>query len=320
MTIRASAALAAALMIVSASISTPSADAATAVTRYRLPATAQVSGQVVYVSESTKNRILIYPSGSLNAIAAITRGIVDAKGIAVDRYGDLYVANGNGGNVLEYAPGGSGPIRTYVAGLHHPVNVALDASDNLYVAEQSPSSIVKFMTKSNGNPAVYPLPFPNDPVRGVAIDPTGNIFASISGIANVFPIGLICLSVSQLYVIPAGKTVPILKFLRANEQTFGLAVDPAGTLYASDPCLNNVAAYSLPTLSFKGYLHDVDAFNEPFYLTIANGYLSVPSAGEGLKGFVTIVDMNARSRHFQLHTGLQGAGPISAVVGSLPAR
>jgi hypothetical protein len=62
------------------------------------------------------------------------------------------------------------------------------------------------------------------------------------------------------------------------------------------------------------------AFSQPFYLTIANGYMSVPSASEAVGGYVTIIRMGQASAalpaYYTISAGLQG--PISAVVGSLP--
>jgi len=272
--------------------------------------------RVVYVADRSLGRVLVYPANRPDPapIGTFSKGIVEAEGIAVAANGELYVANGNGGNVLVYAPGRDRPIRSLTSNLNHPVNVAIDAVGNVYVAEQNPSSVVKFSVL--GVPiAVYRLPNPNDPVRGVTIDARGNIFASISGIADVYPIGL-CEAVTELYEIPAGTNTPIRKFLSSNEQAFGLALDGLGRLYASDPCLNNVGVYDLPSLHRLGFWRTSGQFSVPFYLTIANGYLSVPSPGNGSTGFVTVIPIEGTQRYQTITRGLEE--PVSAVAGTIP--
>jgi hypothetical protein len=279
-------------------------------------ASAEAAVQVVYVADRSLGRVMVYPLHRKNPapMAVISKGIVEAEGIAVAANGDLYVANGNGGNVLVYAPGGAGPIRTLTSNLHHPVNVALDVAGNIYVAEQSPSSIVKFSPLGFAI-AVYPLPYPNDPVRGVAIDASGDIFASISGIPDVYPIGW-CEAVTELYEISAGTHTVVRKFLQGNEQAFGLAIDGRGHLYASDPCLFNVVVYGLPTLSAGGFWRSSGAFSAPFYLTVANDYLSVPSPGNGRTGYVTVIPLDGMESYQTITSGLEE--PVSAVVGTMP--
>jgi hypothetical protein len=278
---------------------------------------AKAATQVVYVADRAQGRVLIYPAKTANPtpIGSFSKGIVEAEGIAVAANGDLYVANGNGGNVLVYAPGGTEPVRTLTTNLHHPVNVALDAAGNVYVAEQSPSSIVKFSALGMAM-AVYLLPNPNEPARGVTIDARGDIFASISGIPDVYPLAW-CESVTELYEIPAGTRTVVQKFLRGNEQAFGLAIDDRGHFYASDPCLFNVAVYGLPALGVGGFWRSSGAFSAPFYLTIAKGYLSVPSPGNGLTGFVTVISLDGMEKYQTITSGIEE--PVSAVVGTIPS-
>jgi streptogramin lyase len=272
--------------------------------------------EVVYVADRSQGRVLIYPADRANPapIGSFSYGIVEVEGIAVAANGDLYVANGSGGDVIVYPAGGAGRIHTLTSKLSHPVNVALDSAGNIYVAEQNPSSIVKFSALGNVT-AVYDLPNPNDPVRGVTVDARGDIFASISGIPDVYPIAW-CEAVTDLYEIPVGTNTPIQEFLRGNEQAFGLAIDGLGRLYASDPCLDNVAVYDLSELEPIGFWRSSGPFSVPFYLTIANGYLSVPSSANGVNGFVTVIPLNGTVPYQTITSGLKE--PVSAVVGTIP--
>jgi len=306
--------VAAAFALICASLTAP-AEASS----IRQPA-ARAHGQpatqrVVYVADRSQARVIIYPAGIPHPapIGNFSYGIVEVEGMAVAPNGDLYVANGDGGNVLVYNPSGAGPIRELTSSLRHPVNVALDNVGNIYVAEQSPSSIVKF-SALGAETAVYRLPYPNDPVRGVTVDERGDIFASISGIPDVYPIGW-CESVSELYEIPAGTATPIRKFLSGNEQAFGLAIDGHGHLYASDPCLGNVAVYDLPSLDPLGFWRSSGPFNAPFYMTRSLGYLSVPSPGNGTTGFVTVISLDPSEPYQTITNGIKE--PVSAVVGTV---
>lgn len=278
---------------------------------------------VLYVSDRGAGKIVIFPTNTPNArpIGQITNGIVEPEGIAVDGQGNVYVANGNGGNVLEFTPGGRRLIRTFSTALHHPVNVALDAAGNLYVADQNPSAIVEFGAHPTGvYPTVIPLPNSLDAARGITVDAAGNVFASTSGISDgSFPIIGLCMAVTEVYEIPVGTTTPVSLFLRANEQTFGLAVDGRGTLYASDPCLKTVATYARTTgtvgFTFAGFMLTPGISPEPFYITMHDGYLSIPNPIGVQHGSVSVLNMAANSTPYTISNGLQA--PISAVVGTI---
>jgi streptogramin lyase len=277
---------------------------------------------VLYVSDRGASKIVMFPANTQHAhpIGQITQGIVEPEGIAVDSQGDLYVANGNGGNVLEFTPGGRRLIRTLSAGLHHPVNVAFDTAGNLFIADQSPSAIVEYHVRPAGtNPTVIALPNSQYMARGITVDAAGNIFASMTGISDkVFPLIAFCPAFSEVYEIPAGTTTPVSLYLRANEQTFGLAVDARGTLYASDPCLNTVAMYTRTAgngFAFAGFLQAPNVSPEPFYITMRDGYVSIPSPVGVQHGYVTIVSPTLNALPYTISDGLQA--PISAAVGSV---
>jgi hypothetical protein len=298
-----------------ASLSAIPAQAAGARSAATQSANSGIVTSVLYVSDRGASKIVMYPANTQHArpIGQITAGIVEPQGIAVDVQGDLYVANGNGGNVLEFSPGGRRLIRTLSIALHHPVNLAFDTAGDLYVADQSPSEIVEYHAHPSGlNPTVIALPNPQYTARGITVDAAGNVFASMTGISDtIFPVIAFCPAVSEVYEIPAGTTTPVSLFLRANEQTFGLAFDP---------CLNTVAMYirtAANGLTFAGFLQAPNVSPEPFYITMHDGYVSIPSPVGVKHGSVSIVNSTINALPYTISDGLQE--PISAAVGPLLA-
>jgi sugar lactone lactonase YvrE len=79
----------------------------------------------------------VYAPTDDKLIRVITTGVADARAIAFDQLGNLYVANEGPhppGSVAVYAPGAASPSRSITNGVDEPSSLAVDNSGNLYVA------------------------------------------------------------------------------------------------------------------------------------------------------------------------------------------
>lgn len=275
----------------------------------------------VYVTDRTQEEFLVYPAGVQNPspIVTFTQGINQVGGVAVDALGNAYVANAGAAEVLEFAPGGTGIIRTFSQTLHHPVNVTVDTHGIVYVADQNGrnnNEIVEF-APSGGAPiksVATPFGFYE---RGVAVDSSGDLFVSLSGVGDFWPPlrGGDCKAVDGVYEYLAGSGQAPIHIGSGGLQQWGLALDAAATLYESDYCLTNtIWTYSPPAYGGPGVQYQ-GTYSEPIYITISpDDVIAIPNANNGGGGYVTVQDIGGAQLPITITNGLQG--PIGAAVGS----
>jgi hypothetical protein len=300
-------------------------------------AKAQTTGSAAYVyvsnrAKSGASELVVYPWGGSSRTPSlkVTSGLVDVGGVAVDASGNVYVANGSAGNVLEFAPGGTALVRTYSKGLTNPADVAV-ANGTLYVADRGNASngysqqIFEYSTSQGGKPtsaiagigaapqlnaavAVNPMAsestFFASATSAGAMPPSGGCGSSGSGSSNGY-------TVAENLFPTLWENIP----LSHNSQVSGVAFDSHGNLYASDTCANVVAVYAYKkyTWTYTGTVGG--SFSAPFFLTVNDGFLAVPSASAGSEsGRVTVIDLSGSSQPVTLRSGLEH--PIGASVGS----
>lgn len=283
----------------------------------------------VYVSNRSQDgssQLLVYREGLKNGapIATVTKGIVDAEGIAVDSTGNVYVANGRAGNVLEFAPGGTSLLQTYSRGLSHPVDIAV-ANGTLYVSDQgSPANgYAQQVLEYAAGPVEQPLPKMsiaglgdgstfNEGIAVTSTDTVGKFFTSDSSFRAMPPTGG-CPGTSLVAknIFPTlWEDVPLSK----NQQASGLAFDSSGKLYASDFCKNTVEIYTEKNYVWTHSGKLAGTFDEPLFLTIDGPFLAVPSAGSpGSSGYVSVIDLTSQLPAVTITRGLEH--PTGAAVG-----
>jgi sugar lactone lactonase YvrE len=140
------------------------------------------SGGNLYISDSSNNRVLYYPSGSTTATrvygqggsftsnsannGGISANSLNAQiGLALDSGDNLYVADSSNNRVLYYPSGSTTATRVYgqlgsfisnivnIAGLGNatlssPTGVAVDSSGNVYVADYGNNRVLYFSSSS----------------------------------------------------------------------------------------------------------------------------------------------------------------------------
>ncbi len=118
----------------------------------------------------------------------ISKGLIHPDGDWYGTEGNLYVADYTGVDVQEYAPNGTSPTFTYSAKLIDPVDVTTDRKGDVFVADYDDGvgsgTVTEYAQMSN---KVKHQCEPGGSVEGVAVDETGDVFASYvnpSGSAN----------------------------------------------------------------------------------------------------------------------------------------
>lgn len=288
------------------------------------------SSQFVYVTNRTPegtSQVLVYSRGTMspNVSRKISQGVVDARGVAVDSDGDVFVANGNGHNVLEFAPGGTSLVETYSMGLVRPVDVTV-AGTTLYVTDQGNASngygqqVFEYTIGSGTvTMAIAGLGSPPQMNKGIAINPrgtSGQFFVAASNYNQLAANNPCNVDDSYIFGQDLSPTLWVYRQLPQNAQVSGVAFDARGNLYAADPCNNDVAIYSDVdyTWTYQGKVPGT--FNKPFFLGVENETLVVPSdtgASTGSPGYVTLIDLSGKRSPVTVTDGL--TTPMGAAVG-----
>lgn len=228
----------------------------------------------LYVADKGNQRVRKVVNGIINTVAgngktgyagdggaALSATLNQPSGLVVDGAGDIYIAD-FGNNVIRKVsvsgvittiagngtPGYSGDGGTALsAQLNGPLGLALDASGNLYIAD-SRNSVVRIVTPTgtintfagngaigySGDGGLAAMAQLATPV-GLAVDSSGNVYISDSGVSvvrMVTPAGLIVTIAGNGSSGYSGDAGP------ATQATFnsvaGIALDPVGDVYVAD--------------------------------------------------------------------------------------
>jgi NHL repeat/Beta-propeller repeat len=206
-------------------------------------------------------KIKVYPAGSNGdaAPSAIINGTGQARGVALDSMGNVYVSNSFGNaspkSITVYPAGGNGsvaPLATISGsntGLTLPEGIALDSSANIYVVncpDTAAYSVTVYAAGSNGNVA------PSATIAGantglscplgIALDSSANIYiANLTGGLGKF---------GSVTVYPAGSNgnvTPSATIVGSTNTELsepnGIAVDSLGNIYVSNHGASSILVY-----------------------------------------------------------------------------
>jgi DNA-binding beta-propeller fold protein YncE len=193
---------------------------------------ADKSGTIYVADNCGGNDVELYAKGSTTLKSAITTGISNPLGLAMDSSQTLYVSN-YPASITEYKYGTTTPYQTITGGgMTDPFGLALDSSQNLYIADFIAAKV--FEVKA-GTTTVIDLGLSDltEPL-GVAVDQSNGDLWVTDGSGN------------KVNVYPAGSTTPshtITGFSFPYAISLENRGKPKGTVVVSDTTKKAVYAY-----------------------------------------------------------------------------
>jgi uncharacterized protein (TIGR03437 family) len=242
----------------------------------------------VYIADAGNNVVRQVGGGNIITPAV---GFTHPDGVAIDSSGNLYVADTVARRIVKF----SGGVYTTVAGngkpafggddgpgaqasLNAPMGLAVDASGNVYIADTlngrirklTPSGTITTIAgtgalyySGDGGPATQAaMYFP----RGVAVDPSGNIYVADTANSVVRQ-----LQGGALPVVSANGVV--------NAASFASQISPGAlaTVFGSNFALRNASANAPLPLGLAGVSVSVNGQNAPLlYVTPTQVNFQVP--------------------------------------------
>jgi len=266
--------------------------------------TTDLSGNV-YISDAGSSVVRkIGYDGSLTTFWS-SQGIYGITGLATDVSGNLYATDGSANVIRKITPAGVATIFAgsgvkgtadgtgTAASFSNPIGLTIDVIGNLYVADGGQTCPVRKITQAG---TVTTLANANIYTRGIAVDPTGNVYVSIYSFAGITPINNFILKITPAGVISnfAGTGYAGTANGFGNSASFdeplGLAADANGNIYVADSQNNAIrmitpvgVVSTLAGTGVAGYSDNIGflaVFNNPNSIAIDKlGNLYVYDAG-----------------------------------------
>jgi len=216
-----------------------------------LPAGTHQAGSSERLYLANGNSMLVFDAsanGNVPPLFTITGipgcSFPDVTGVAVDASGRIFIADPSasvvGSPQISIFTVSAALVPTFVGSitgnLHSPFQIAVDSNGHVYVANQLDSISVYAPGPAGVNGAIAVIQGANTgltTLHGVAVDATGDIFASNSGGE-----GGVVIPPSILEFAPGsnGNVAPMRTIVGPNTQLsspFGIAVDSTGNIYAA---------------------------------------------------------------------------------------
>jgi len=239
---------------------------------------------------------MMSPSGTFSSLTTLPGTNATGGGMAFDSSGNLYVADSYNNQIDKIAPGGSASVLLNLTSAGFSAagpNGLVFSGGNLYVAGYYDNKVLKITLGATPSVTTFAtLPAGSAPTY-LAVDGSGNIYASDSNSGNISeisangssvttfvslgssagPNGLAFDSSGNLYVaVASSQEIDKFSSTGASLGTFGanpfpgdgafsdLVFDPNGNLYGSIPGIDDIVEFPPSGASSTNYFNQYPAF------------------------------------------------------------
>jgi uncharacterized protein (TIGR03437 family) len=207
----------------------------------------------LFIADTGNNRVrMVFPTGIIGTLAgngntayfgdggsSVAAALNRPRGVAVDLDGAVYIADTGNGRIRRVL---SAVITTFADGLSAPTGVVVDDTYAVWVADPGNGSVRRFSAAGSLN---APLPG----ARGIAIDPSGNVFAAgLDRVVKVGADGTIAPIAGTGQCCYAGDGGPA-GAARLNAP-WGLAADASGNILIADSGNDAIRVASVTASTF----------------------------------------------------------------------
>jgi hypothetical protein len=230
---------------------------------------------------------------------------VAAKGLAADFAGNLYLAN-NALNVIDQWSASTQQLTpSFVeTGNHAPSYVALDEAGNLFFSDTSPNTIQGWTASTNQLTTVVSGA---NPLRGVAVDHQGEV---------AYAVTVTAINTQQVNVRDPGTGAVTVQSNLAGAP-YGVASDPSGSIYYTDPVNNAVHKISRVTKPLDTTVIST-GLNSPYGIAVdGSGNIYIGDRDSAIKKWTAATGTLTTLGPAQVGYGLavDGAGNVYATSG-----
>lgn len=224
---------------------------------------------VLYVSGATCSCVLVYSQlGKDQAPIGMINGMSDARGLFVDKEGELYVGNSLADTVPIYEEGAlRKPVETLTDPGEHPSDITRDGDDNygtIYVVNQNTDSggsgSISVYANGSTTPTSYLYTHANTFIDSIALDAEHNLFVGYGDPAGV----------AQIDEFKKGSTQPI-QLPTELGYTGGMQIDITDDLLVADPDFfngHNAPAVDILAIGRKRPEFKFDELGWPYYVAL----------------------------------------------------
>jgi hypothetical protein len=213
--------------------------------------------------------VLVYSQlGKDQAPIGMINGMSDARGLFVDKEGELYVGNSLADTVPIYEEGAlRKPVETLTDPGEHPSDITRDGDDNygtIYVVNQNTDSggsgSISVYANGSTTPTSYLYTHANTFIDSIALDAEHNLFVGYGDPAGV----------AQIDEFKKGSTQPI-QLPTELGYTGGMQIDITDDLLVADPDFfngHNAPAVDILAIGRKRPEFKFDELGWPYYVAL----------------------------------------------------
>lgn len=231
----------------------------------------------LYLTDGVSGQLLKFERDGVQEV--VSSGLSDPRGVATDRFGNVYVAEFGAGRVLKFPPDSS-DFEVVAEDLLSPSIVAVDSFGEVFVTQDGGNNIIRIADSSEfasfaSTPSALVFGVNDVPIIGLFDENkvSWGIEGSSPSATVTSPSGISIDGTGRVYVSEGSQTGQVFRYHQqeAGEQTLvanaiigplGIAVDPVGNIFVVEQGAGRIVMISYDQVKFAW----VSSLSDPQYL------------------------------------------------------